>query len=63
MLTADGARRARHGNVLPPEDLTPLERPLRRRRGVRLLDESGGRSWGSPKRPPGGLLHPVIVLV
>ncbi len=71
VLSPLGARRASHGNALGREDfaeeLRPagsgveLFEPMPGRR-VRLLDASGAL-LGIAETRPGGLLHPVIVLV
>ena len=71
VLSAPGVRRASHGNALSREDFAeelrpagsdaePFE-PMPGRR-VRLLDGSGAL-LGIAETRPGGLLHPVIVLV
>jgi tRNA pseudouridine55 synthase len=67
VLNDRGARRATHGNELGPDDLVeprslsvPLEADVSGR--WRLLD-GGGMLLGIAQSRPGGLLHPVIVLV
>ena len=59
VLTEDGVRRALHGNLLPPS-AHESELPLTAR--VRLLD-AAGQLVGIADLEPGGLLHPVIVLM
>ncbi len=63
-LTAEGARRASHGNTLSGRDF--MESLEASRAGndaeVRLLD-ADGRLLGIAKPGAGGLLHPAIVLV
>lgn len=59
VLTEDGVRRALHGNLLPPS-AHESELPLTAR--VRLLD-GAGQLVGIAELEPGGLLHPVIVLM
>ena len=59
VLTEDGVRRALHGNLLPPS-AHESELPLTAR--VRLLD-AAGQLVGIAELDPGGLLHPVIVLM
>ena len=59
VLTEDGVRRALHGSMLPPS-AHESELPLTAR--VRLLDEAG-QLVGIAELEPGGLLHPVIVLM
>jgi tRNA pseudouridine55 synthase len=68
VLLAPGVRRAGHGNALSREDFAEegvqVEsgvEPVEARR-FRLLDESGAL-LGIAEARPGGLLHPVIVLV
>ena len=59
VLTEDGVRRALHGNLLPAsahESALPLTAR------VRLLD-AAGQLVGIAELEPGGLLHPVIVLM
>jgi tRNA pseudouridine55 synthase len=60
VLTAEGVRRALHGNVVPAGEYG-TERPASGPR-VRLLDEAGGL-LGIAEPAGGGVLHPVIVLV
>ena len=60
MLTAEGVRRALHGNLVPPSDYRSDGRPAGPR--VRLLDEAGALV-GLAEPAPGGTLHPAIVLV
>jgi tRNA pseudouridine55 synthase len=68
VLNDRGARRAAHGNELTPEDLTDPSGVSRRAEGAsaagrfRLID-GGGMLLGIAESRPGGLLHPVIVLV
>ncbi len=68
VLNDRGARRAAHGNELTPEDLTDPSGVSRRAEGAsaagrfRLMD-GGGMLLGIAESRPGGLLHPVIVLV
>ena len=59
VLTEDGVRRALHGNILPPS-AHESDLPLTAR--VRLLD-GAGHLVGIAELEPGGLLHPVIVLM
>ena len=59
VLTEDGVRRALHGNTLPPS-AHESELPIAPR--VRLLD-GAGQLVGIAELEPGGLLHPVIVLM
>ena len=59
VLTEDGVRRALHGNILPPS-AHESDLPLTAR--VRLLD-GAGQLVGIAELEPGGLLHPVIVLM
>ena len=59
VLTEDGVRRALHGNILPPS-AHESDLPLTAR--VRLLD-AAGQLVGIAEMEPGGLLHPVIVLM
>jgi tRNA pseudouridine55 synthase len=61
-LTAEGVRRAGHGNTLRDDDIAEW-RGWRQAPGrVRLLDESGTLiGIGEPRA--GGVLHPAIVLV
>ena len=59
VLTEDGVRRALHGNLVPPS-AHESELPLTAR--VRLLD-GAGQLVGIAELEPGGLLHPVIVLM
>jgi len=62
VLNERGVWRATHGNELGPGDLdrvAPQQDGDARRR---LLDDSG-RLLGIAERRPGGLLHPVVVLV
>lgn len=63
-LTAGGARRASHGNTLGPADLADPDGsgPLAPGARLRLLDGDGAL-LGIAEPAPGGLLHPVIVLV
>jgi tRNA pseudouridine55 synthase len=66
VLNERGARRAAHGNELGPEDL--VEPPSLSVAGAasgarwRLVD-GGGMLLGIAESRPGGVLHPVIVLV
>jgi tRNA pseudouridine55 synthase len=60
VLTGEGVRRALHGNLVPPSEYVPEERPAGPR--VRLLDE-GGSLLGIAESEAGGVLHPVVVLV
>ena len=62
-LTDQGARKASHGNDLVPADVveSPGSRGGEAPR-IRLLD-GGGRLLGLAEPGPGGLLHPVVVLV
>ncbi len=68
VLNDRGARRAAHGNELTPEDLTDPSTVSSRSEGGsapdrwRLMD-GGGKLLGIAESRPGGLLHPVIVLV
>lgn len=68
VLNERGARRAAHGNQLGPEDLVDpslLSMPVDSEAGEvrwRLFD-GGGMLLGIADSRPGGLLHPVIVLV
>ncbi|MDP9323133.1 MAG: tRNA pseudouridine(55) synthase TruB [Acidobacteriota bacterium] len=68
VLNDRGARRAAHGNELTPEDLADPSGLSRRAEGAsapcrfRLMD-GGGMLLGIAESRPGGLLHPVIVLV
>lgn len=69
VLNERGAQRAAHGHTLEPSDFTGLqgvprvgEADAEAPRRVRLLDGSGGL-LGIAETRPGGLLHPVIVLV
>ena len=68
VLNDRGAVRAPHGNELTPEDLTDpsaVSRPAGDGSNPgrwRLLD-GGGMLLGIAESRPGGLLHPVIVLV
>lgn len=68
ILTDRGARRATHGNELAPEDIAhPLPDSGMAGTGSpsgrwRLFDASGSL-LGIAESRPGGLLHPVIVLV
>ena len=55
-----GARRAVHGNVLAPEDLSEPSTPDAER--VRVFD-ADGTLLGIAEPAAGGLLHPVVVLV
>jgi tRNA pseudouridine55 synthase len=55
-LTAEGARRAAHGNAVPPPHTGKDDSGL-----VRLLDPGGGLLAVAEARPD-GLLHPVVVL-
>jgi tRNA U55 pseudouridine synthase TruB len=59
VLTEDGVRRALHGNTLPP---SAHESELPQTARVRLLD-GAGHLVGIAELEPGGLLHPVIVLM
>ena len=59
VLTEDGVRRALHGNTLPP---SAHESELPQTARVRLLD-GAGHLVGIAELAPGGLLHPVIVLM
>lgn len=61
VVTERGARRAAHGNSLPPEDLVP-PLPPPGAACVRLVDGEGALvAVAEPE--PDGLLHPVVVLV
>ena len=60
MLTAEGVRRALHGNLVSPSDYRADGAPIGSR--VRLLDEAG-TLVGLAEPAPGGALHPAIVLV
>ena len=59
VLTEDGVRRALHGSMLPP---SAHESELPQTVRVRLLD-AAGHLVGIAELEPGGLLHPVIVLM
>jgi tRNA pseudouridine55 synthase len=59
-LTADGTRRARHGAAIGPAEWRG-DRPASGGR-MRLLDDAGALLGIGDVRP-GGLLHPVLVLV
>jgi tRNA pseudouridine55 synthase len=59
-LTVEGSSRARHGAVVGPGEWT-ADGPLTGGR-IRLLDDGGGL-LGLADAGPGGLLHPVLVLV
>ena len=63
VLTERGAARARHGNVVGPEDMTAPAVALGLPAGVkvRLLDGAGGLV-GLAEPAAAGLLHPVVVL-
>jgi tRNA pseudouridine55 synthase len=60
MLTAQGLRRALHGNVVSPSDYRSDGAPMGSR--VRLFDEAGALV-ALAEQGPGGALHPAIVLV
>jgi tRNA pseudouridine55 synthase len=60
MLTAEGVRRALHGNLVSPSDYRSDGRLAGPQ--VRLLDEAGALV-GLAEPAPGGTLHPAIVLV
>lgn len=70
VLNADGVRRASHGNALSPVDFDPQAphaAPPAAADGlepgrVRLIDRSG-TLLGIAERRPGGILHPMIVLM
>jgi tRNA pseudouridine55 synthase len=59
-LTADGSSRARHGAAIGPAEWRG-DRPVSGGR-IRLLDDAG-TLLGLADLRPGGLLHPVLVLV
>ena len=59
-LNEAGSRKARHGATLGAADLTSDAAPDSLK--VRLLDDTG-RLLGIAQREPGGVLHPVVVLV
>jgi tRNA pseudouridine55 synthase len=63
VLTERGTARARHGNVVGPEDMTAPATALGLPAGVkvRLLDGAGGLV-GLAEPAAAGLLHPVVVL-
>ena len=68
VLNDRGARRAAHGNELTPEDLTDPSAVSSRSEGGSAADrwrlmDGGGKLLGIAESRPGGLLHPVIVLV
>jgi tRNA pseudouridine55 synthase len=60
LLTTQGTSRARHGAAIGPNDWAAAE-PLSGLR-LRLLDDAGAL-LGIGELRPGGLLHPVLVLV
>ena len=69
VLNERGAQRAAHGNTLGPSDFTGVQELPGTGEGdavaphrFRLMDGSGGL-LGIAETRPGGLLHPVIVLV
>jgi tRNA pseudouridine55 synthase len=60
-LTAQGLRRAVHGNDLSPAHTSTLDASASSAPRVRLVDESGEVVAVAESRP-GGLLHPLVVL-
>lgn len=62
VLSDRDASRAAHGNEIMPEDATTREETATAAPRYRLLD-SNGRLIGIAERLPGGVLHPVTVLV
>jgi tRNA pseudouridine55 synthase len=60
VLTGEGVRRALHGNLVPPSEYGEAAEAAGSR--VRLLDEAG-TLLGIAESEPGGVLHPVVVLV
>ncbi len=65
VLNSRGVRRASHGNDVVPEDLAgpaPAVAEAPEAARWRLVDEAGAL-LGIAARTPGGLLHPVVVLV
>ena len=61
-LSAEGARRAAHGNLVRPEHLVEPGGPAIEARRVRLLDPSGALLAIAERRPDLAL-HPLAVLV